>query len=172
MASAKKMERQTDMDTFDNGLTDAQEERLKMLAEEAGEIVQCCMKILRHGYNSVGYNNKSDLERELKELWTIYERMAYYSELGRLNFHDVGDVWKNKLPFTHYQPETIPVNHPPDVPSERAKLNNAARAGWDDFLAGLPNTACPFPTIRTDLHRDWRVGWDAASAHGAVRTRR
>lgn len=108
-------------ETFNNGLTDAQEERLKMLAEEAGEIVQCCMKILRHGYNSVGYNNKSDLERELKEFWTVYERMAYQSDLCRLNFHDVGDVWKKKLPFTHYQPETIPVNHPPEKPAPEVK---------------------------------------------------
>ncbi len=107
------------MAEFDNGLTDAQEERLEMLAEEAGEVVQCCMKILRHGYNSVGYNNRGDLERELKELWTVYERMAYYEELGRINFNNIGDVWKKKLPFTHYQSGDVPVNHPPvDIPKD------------------------------------------------------
>lgn len=142
------------MAEFDNGLTDAQEERLKMLAEEAGEIVQCCMKILRHGYNSVGYNNKSDLEKELKELWTIYERMAYNGELGRLNFTDVGGVWKNKLPYTHYQNYSIPVNHPPEKPAiptgvyfsngnfylirDRVGMGNAFYHRWKDRRAEFP----------------------------------
>ena len=35
-----------------NGLTDAQAERLAMLAEECGEVVQVVGKTLRHGYDS------------------------------------------------------------------------------------------------------------------------
>lgn len=104
-------------------LSEPQRERLEMLAEEAGEIVQSCMKILRHGYSSFNphdpkkLSNQENLEGELKELWTIYERMAYHSDLQRLNFHDIGDVWKKKLPWTHHQTGSVPVNHPPEKPS-------------------------------------------------------
>lgn len=42
-----------------NGLTPAEAERLAMLAEEAGEVVQACMKILRHGYENFNPDNPS-----------------------------------------------------------------------------------------------------------------
>ena len=35
-----------------NGLTPAEAERLAMLAEECGEVIQMVGKILRHGYDS------------------------------------------------------------------------------------------------------------------------
>lgn len=37
---------------FSNELTDAQAERLALLIEECGEVIQACAKILRHGYES------------------------------------------------------------------------------------------------------------------------
>jgi NTP pyrophosphatase (non-canonical NTP hydrolase) len=37
---------------FSNELTDAQVERLAILAEECGEVIQVVGKVLRHGYNS------------------------------------------------------------------------------------------------------------------------
>lgn len=45
---------------FSTGLTPAEAERLAMLAEEAGEIVQACMKVLRHGYESYNPDRPSD----------------------------------------------------------------------------------------------------------------
>ena len=66
-----------------NGLTDAQTERLAILAEECGEVVQIVGKILRHGYNS--YNptvdetkrksNTALLTKELGDLLWIISKM-------------------------------------------------------------------------------------------------
>jgi hypothetical protein len=45
---------------FSNGLSPAEAERLAMLAEEAGEVVQACMKVLRHGYGSYNPDRPED----------------------------------------------------------------------------------------------------------------
>lgn len=54
------------------GLTAAQAERLAIIAEEAGEVVQAVTKILRHGFDSChpngGPDNRSQLETELGNL--------------------------------------------------------------------------------------------------------
>lgn len=96
------------------GLTDAQRERLEMLAEEAAEVVQCCTKILRHGYNShhpdrPGRTNKKELQDELMQMWAVYERMAHHNDLMQINFYSSPDVWKKKMQYTHHQP---PFHHP------------------------------------------------------------
>ncbi len=57
-----------------NQLSEAQLERLSILSEECGEVIQAVGKILRHGYGS--YNpddrthigNSHDLEKELGDL--------------------------------------------------------------------------------------------------------
>lgn len=64
------------MSNFDNGLTDADEERLAVLVEECGEILHIVGKILRHGYD--GYDptvhkndqitNRNALEDEIGDL--------------------------------------------------------------------------------------------------------
>jgi len=59
-----------------NGLTDAEEERLECLAEEAGEIVQAAMKVLRHGYASY---HPDDPQR-------ITNRVKLGAEIGNLKF--------------------------------------------------------------------------------------
>lgn len=43
---------------FDSGLTPAEVERLAILAEECGEVIQIVGKVLRHGYSS--HNPRSD----------------------------------------------------------------------------------------------------------------
>jgi len=57
---------------FSNGLTPAQAERLALLAEECGEVVQAIGKVLRHGYESThpdgGPTNRENLERECGDL--------------------------------------------------------------------------------------------------------
>jgi NTP pyrophosphatase (non-canonical NTP hydrolase) len=49
-------------------LTPAQIERLAFLMEEAGEVIQAAAKILRHGYESHGYDNRGDLAREFGDV--------------------------------------------------------------------------------------------------------
>ena len=56
------------MGNFSNELTDAQVERLAVLAEELGEAQQVIGKILRHGYDSVNPllpENESPTNREM-----------------------------------------------------------------------------------------------------------
>ena len=58
------------MGKFSNDLTDAEVERLAVLAEEMGEAIQCIGIILRHGYESwnpavrASPNNRRMLEIE------------------------------------------------------------------------------------------------------------
>lgn len=59
-----------------NKLTPAEAERLAMLAEECGEVIQVIGKILRHGYDSFhpadpSVTNRDLLGRELTDLLTV-----------------------------------------------------------------------------------------------------
>lgn len=55
-----------------NQLTPAEAERLALLIEECGEVIQAACKILRHGYESrhptTLIHNRADLEKELGDL--------------------------------------------------------------------------------------------------------
>lgn len=91
-------------------MTPAQHERLSMLLEEAGEVVQICGKILRHGYDS--YNpfdenkitNKDLLEKELTDLYVIMDKMNAYGDINLcLEHRDLNEVWGKKLKWTHHQ---------------------------------------------------------------------
>ena len=65
--------------TFSNELSPAETERLAMLAEECGEVVQIVGKILRHGYESKhpngGPTNREQLERELGDVEAVKKMM-------------------------------------------------------------------------------------------------
>jgi len=54
-----------------NGLTPAEAERLALLAEECGEVIQAIGKVLRHGYENSydnGETNRAALEREIGDV--------------------------------------------------------------------------------------------------------
>jgi hypothetical protein len=92
-----------------NELTEAQKERLIMLAEEAGEVIQAVGKILRHGYNSChldndDISNRLDLVRELDDLNAIIGEMVKKGDIMYgYNKELFNAVWKRKLKYTHYQ---------------------------------------------------------------------
>lgn len=71
-----------------NELTPAQAERLAYLAEEASEVVQAAMKILRHGYASYNPhdpdagNNRRQLTQELFDLVGAVARMEAAGDLS------------------------------------------------------------------------------------------
>lgn len=104
------------IENWGNGLTQAQEERLTMLAEEASEVVQACTKILRHGFDSFdptldGSNppsNREHLEKELLDLIAVASAMGVRKDI---TFRDAdgpysqaaSDVWVKKLQYTHHQ---------------------------------------------------------------------
>ena len=83
-----------------NKLTDAELERLSMLSEECGEVMQAIGKILRHGYEDTHPNNidadgkvinkdavnRNDLEKEMGDV------------LGLINYMtEMGDVKQNAV---------------------------------------------------------------------------
>lgn len=96
-----------------NKLTPGEAERLAMLAEEAGEIVQAVTKVLRHGYDSFHPNelestdpsdNRMDLAREVGDLWGIVEEMC---ELGDIDADLVDEAcdgkWQRARRYAHHQ---------------------------------------------------------------------
>ena len=74
-----------------NKLTEAQTERLAILMEECGEVIQICGKILRHGYES--YNpydntktpNRKLLEKEIGDIVWITEFMTTNNDINATN---------------------------------------------------------------------------------------
>lgn len=90
-------------------LTPAQAERLEMLAEEANEVGQACMKILRHGYEShhpdhPHESNRQALCRELDEMNCIAGKMSLRGDLIGSRFIETTDaIWQRKLRYTHHQ---------------------------------------------------------------------
>lgn len=92
-----------------NRLTHAETERLAMLAEEAGEIVQMVGKILRHGYESYHPEDKEQvtnrvlLRNEINDLMGVVHGMVLFNDLSPLTFFDTETAWYRKLKYSHHQ---------------------------------------------------------------------
>lgn len=101
------------MSTFSNGLTKAQEERLQCLAEEAGEVVQECMKALRHGLDSHHPQEPEQPNRFriAKELGNLVFSIQKLVEAGDILDEDIQVGYEAKKPnwarYTHHQPESL-----------------------------------------------------------------
>jgi len=71
-----------------NELSPAEAERLAYLIEEMGEALHCAGKVLRHGYESVNpdgksdYTNRSMLGDELCDVLTAIQRMVDECDLA------------------------------------------------------------------------------------------
>ena len=88
----------------------ARSERLKMLIEEAGEIVQIGCKMLRHGWNSYHPNDLSKtsntklLETELSDLLAVLNEMICQEDLSDILVDaPLEEIWEKKLKWTHHQ---------------------------------------------------------------------
>ena len=66
--------------------TAAQHERLAILAEECAEVIQVVNKVLRHGWQSNGHDNRIALEHELGDL-----------QWARKMLVDADDVWQSTI---------------------------------------------------------------------------
>lgn len=96
--------------THFNQLTPAEAERLAMLAEECGEVIQVIGKILRHGYDSYHPANSTVTNRQLlgKEICDMFTTAS--AVIGRDNvpdhsLHDRDFAWSKKLRYAHHQEE-------------------------------------------------------------------
>lgn len=91
-----------------NGLTPAQAERLAMLAEECGEVIQVIGKILRHGYENFhplkpGVPNSELLRRELDDVGAVVSMMIDSGELLQQEFEELLGARARKLRYAHHQ---------------------------------------------------------------------
>jgi hypothetical protein len=91
-----------------NGLSPAEAERLAMLSEEAGEIVQIVGKILRHGYESYHPDdprripNRALLMNELADLNGVQLFMEGSRDIFRTG-DEVQHAMERKMTYTHHQ---------------------------------------------------------------------
>jgi len=90
-----------------NKLTPAQAERLAMLAEECGEVMQVIGKILRHGYDSyhpdTGEGNRALLVKEMTDLMAVHAAMIASGDTRYPTQEEAGAAWKKKLRYAHHQ---------------------------------------------------------------------
>lgn len=94
-----------------NGLTPAQAERLAMLAEECGEVIQIVGKILRHGLDSHNPNapqpsdtNRVLLRRELIDIIAVGTMLTRNGDMDAMD--DAGEfaaAISRKLKYSHHQ---------------------------------------------------------------------
>ncbi|HRO59859.1 MAG TPA: hypothetical protein PKZ27_02905 [Rhodocyclaceae bacterium] len=98
----------TILDHF-NRLTPAEAERLAMLAEECGEVVQIVGKILRHGYGSCHPDNphlpnRRMLEKEAGDLYAVLELMLSEGDIHSCAISDHTMAKQNAFEkWTHHQ---------------------------------------------------------------------
>jgi hypothetical protein len=101
-------------DTFSNGLTDAETERLAILLEELGEAQQAVGKILRHGYESydpareeemdIEGQNRRDLEKELGDIRYITALMYQRHDIREMAVMNRAVEKAAKIrPYLHHQ---------------------------------------------------------------------
>lgn len=91
-----------------NQLTPAEAERLAILAEECGEVVQVIGKILRHGYESChpdgGPTNRMLLEKETGDVQYAIERLIGLGDISADEVCDHRDEkYKKVRKYLHHQ---------------------------------------------------------------------
>lgn len=75
-----------------NKLSEAELERLVLLAEEAGSVVKAVTNIIRYGYDwsdpsIAGTNNKHVLEMSIGHLWIALEFLTAMGEIDQESIH-------------------------------------------------------------------------------------
>jgi NTP pyrophosphatase (non-canonical NTP hydrolase) len=88
-----------------NDLSAAQLERLALLSEECGEVLQVVGKILRHGWQVHGHENRIALEHELGDLrWAIQMLIAADDVWDSTIARFAAEKTPKALPYLHHQP--------------------------------------------------------------------
>lgn len=90
-------------------LTEAERERLEMLAEEAAEVIHAVTKVLRHGYDNhhpdhPEQTNEVTLLKEITDFAAVVYVMADAGDLIAPDPGEIEEVAQRKLTFTHHQP--------------------------------------------------------------------
>lgn len=97
-----------------NNLTEAEQERLSIVIEECGEVVQAACKILRHGYESHNpkvedsESNREALERELGDLSHAILRMEEAEDISSSHILERREYKGDRIkPYLHHQSEPV-----------------------------------------------------------------
>ena len=94
---------------FHNGLSDAETERLALLAEECAETGKAIGKILRDGYPSRNPDiadspsNREDLEHEVGDLLWAIDLMAHCGDISMLRSRADAGRHARKTRYLHHQ---------------------------------------------------------------------
>lgn len=106
---------------FSNGLSDAEVERLGLLAEECGETIQIIGKILRHGYESVNPyeahsgTNRDRLTLELGDVLVAIDFMLNNGDVRHSGLTDRKRVKHHRIwDWLHHQAVTHTAQPPGD----------------------------------------------------------
>jgi len=93
-----------------NKLTPAEAERLALLAEECGEVIQAVGKILRHGFESYnptvdrGLSNKEHLEKEIGHLLNAVTMLTTTGNLDTWKIEEFKFLKKDSIAkYLHHQ---------------------------------------------------------------------
>lgn len=93
-----------------NQLSEAEKERLALLAEEMGEAIQVIGKILRHGFESyhpddpAGATNRELLQKELGDVRFAVELMCCALDIDRIEVMNAIEKKGHRArKFLHYQ---------------------------------------------------------------------
>jgi hypothetical protein len=92
-----------------SALTPAEAERLTILIEECGEVIQACSKVLRHGWDSTydnGITNRQQLEIELGDVAWIQDLMGRRNDLRQIRvdgYKQRKQVRMLTSPYLHHQ---------------------------------------------------------------------
>lgn len=99
-----------------NELTPAEAERLALLIEECGEVIQAATKVLRHGYESVnpltdGPTNRTMLTSELGHVIHAIDRMTLAADVNVRALNTAKVVKADRIArwLHHQQPEGVDV---------------------------------------------------------------
>lgn len=93
-----------------NQLTPAQLERIAILAEECSEVVQVCMKIMRHGLDNFNplldepITNKELLEKEIGHINNIVQMMIESGDIRQSEVSHSQNIKRAKIHrWLHHQ---------------------------------------------------------------------
>ncbi len=99
---------------FSNQLTDAESERLALLAEECAEVIQVIGKVLRHGFEShdptkeaFRPTNRELLEAEIGHVRHAIDRMTRAHDVNKLTIRGAKEAKANRIrQWLHHQQES------------------------------------------------------------------
>lgn len=97
-------------------MTSAECERLVLLIEECGEVIQAATKVLRHGYGGAGpgrENNRTMLSREVGDLHAILGLMTArrdldFEELSKATLSKTIKLQDPNYPYVYFQAKRDP----------------------------------------------------------------